>query len=191
MVSVHFTGTAGQSFGAFLHRDVSFTLDGEANDYVGKSLSGGSIAIKGNVGNVIAYGATSGEIFIAGTAGERFAVRNSGATLVVEGVGDHGCEYMTGGTVAVLGPTGVNFGAGMTGGVAYVLDESGDLDLNCNLDSLDLFPVEEGSQEEADLLALLERHKAKTGSAKVDHLLASWSQFRPRFTKVQPHGQMT
>ena len=189
-VDLHFTGTAGQSFGAFLHRDISFILDGEANDYVGKSLSGGSIAIKGNVGNVIAYGATSGEIFIAGTAGERFAVRNSGATLVVEGVGDHGCEYMTGGTVAVLGPTGVNFGAGMTGGVAYVLDESGDLDLNCNLDSLDLFPVEEGSQEEADLLVLLERHKAKTGSAKVDHLLASWSQFRPRFTKVQPHGQI-
>ena len=189
-VDLHFTGTAGQSFGAFLHRDVSFVLDGEANDYVGKSLSGGSIAIKGNVGNVIAYGATSGEIFIAGTAGERFAVRNSGATLVVEGVGDHGCEYMTGGTVAVLGPTGVNFGAGMTGGVAYVLDKSGDLDLNCNLDSLDLFPVEEGSQEEADLLALLERHKAKTGSAKVDHLLASWSQFRLRFTKVQPHGQI-
>ena len=190
-LTINFTGTAGQSFGAFLHRDISFTLDGEANDYVGKSLSGGSIAIKGNVGNVIAYGATSGEIFIAGTAGERFAVRNSGATLVVEGVGDHGCEYMTGGTVAVLGPTGVNFGAGMTGGVAYVLDESGDLDLNCNLDSLDLFPVEEGSPEEADLLALLERHKAKTSSAKAADLLADWSQFRPRFTKVQPHGQMT
>ena len=190
-LTINFTGTAGQSFGAFLHRDVSFTLDGEANDYVGKSLSGGSIAIKGNVGNVIAYGATSGEIFIAGTAGERFAVRNSGATLVVEGVGDHGCEYMTGGMVAVLGPTGVNFGAGMTGGVAYVLDESGDLDLNCNLDSLDLFPVEEGSQEESDLLALLERHKAKTGSAKAADLLAAWPQFRPRFTKVQPHGQMT
>ena len=190
-LTVNFTGTAGQSFGAFLHHDISFTLDGEANDYVGKSLSGGSIAIKGNVGNVIAYGATSGEIFIAGTAGERFAVRNSGATLVVEGVGDHGCEYMTGGTVAVLGPTGVNFGAGMTGGVAYVLDESGDLDLNCNLDSLDLFPVEEGSPEEADLLALLERHKAKTGSAKAADLLADWSQFRPRFTKVQPHGQIS
>ena len=190
-LTINFTGTAGQSFGAFLHRDVSFTLAGEANDYVGKSLSGGSIAIKGNVGNVIAYGATSGEIFIAGTAGERFAVRNSGATLVVEGVGDHGCEYMTGGMVAVLGPTGVNFGAGMTGGVAYVLDESGDLDLNCNLDSLDLFPVEEGSSEEADLLALLERHKAKTGSAKAADLLADWSQFRPRFTKVQPHGQMS
>ena len=190
-VTVQFTGTAGQSFGAFLHRDVSFTLNGEANDYVGKSLSGGSIAIKGNVGNVIAYGATSGEIFIAGTAGERFAVRNSGATLVVEGVGDHGCEYMTGGMVAVLGPTGVNFGAGMTGGVAYVLDESGDLDLNCNLDSLDLFPVEEGSPEEADLLALLERHRAKTGSTKAADLLANWSQFRPRFTKVQPHGQMS
>jgi len=189
-LTINFTGTAGQSFGAFLHRDVSFTLAGEANDYVGKSLSGGSIAIKGNVGNVIAYGATSGEIFIAGTAGERFAVRNSGATLVVEGVGDHGCEYMTGGMVAVLGPTGVNFGAGMTGGVAYVLDESGDLDLNCNLDSLDLFPVEEGSPEEADLLALLERHKSKTGSAKAADLLADWSQFRPRFTKVQPHGQM-
>ena len=188
-LSVRFTGTAGQSFGAFLHRNISFTLDGEANDYVGKSLSGGSMAIKGNVGNVIAYGATSGEIFIAGTAGERFAVRNSGATLVVEGVGDHGCEYMTGGTVAVLGPTGVNFGAGMTGGIAYVLDESGDLDLNCNLDSLDLFPIEEGSKDDADLLALLERHKEKTDSARAASLLAAWPQYRTKFTKVQPHGQ--
>jgi len=186
-VSVHFTGTAGQSFGAFLHRDISFTLDGEANDYVGKSLSGGSIAIKGNVGNVIAYGATSGEIYIAGTAGERFAVRNSGAILVVEGVGDHGCEYMTGGKAVILGVTGVNFGAGMTGGIAYVLDESGDLDLNCNLDSIDLFPVEEGSSEEAELLALLERHKMKTGSAKASELLDHWPRFRPRFTVVMPH----
>ena len=188
-VSVVFTGTAGQSFGAFLHRNVSFTLDGEANDYVGKSLSGGAIAIKGNVGNVIAYGATAGEIFIAGTAGERFAVRNSGATLVVEGIGDHGCEYMTGGKVAVLGPTGVNFGAGMTGGVAYVLDETGDFDLNCNLDSIDLFPVEEGNRDEAELLALLEQHKSKTLSQKASALLSDWKRFRMRFTKVQPHGK--
>ena len=168
------------------HRDVSFSLDGEANDYVGKGLSGGLIAIKGNVGNVIAYGATSGEIFIAGTAGERFAVRNSGATLVVEGVGDHGCEYMTGGKVVVLGPTGVNFGAGMTGGVAYVLDESGDLDLNCNLESIDLAGITEGSDGERELLALVREHVSRTASPLASRILADWPDYRPKFVQVIP-----
>ena len=183
---VNFTGTAGQSFGAFLHRDVAFHLDGEANDYVGKGLSGGQIAIAGNVGNVIAYGATSGSIFIGGTAGERFGIRNSGATLVVEGVGDHGLEYMTGGTALVLGPVGVNFAAGMTGGVAYVLDETDTLDLNSNLDSVDLFPVEEGSSDEEALVALLKEHLERTGSAKARLLLDGWTDARPRFVKVLP-----
>ena len=185
-VSVKFTGTAGQSFGAFLHRNVSFVLDGEANDYVGKSLSGGAITIKGNVGNVIGYGATSGSIFISGTAGERFAIRNSGATLFVEGVGDHGCEYMTGGRVVVLGQTGVNFGAGMTGGVAYVLDETGDFDLKCNLDSIDLSSVAADSDDERELLALMREHIERTSSQLASRLLADWSNSRPRFVKITP-----
>ena len=185
-ISVLFTGTAGQSFGAFLHRDIAFKLDGEANDYVGKSLSGGAITIKGNVGNVIGYGATSGSIFISGTAGERFAIRNSGATLFVEGVGDHGCEYMTGGKVVVLGSTGVNFGAGMTGGVAYVLDETGDFDLKCNLDSIDLASVAANSDDERELLSLLREHIARTASPLAERLLADWSNVRPRFVKVAP-----
>ena len=188
-IAVNFTGTAGQSFGAFLHRDVSLTLDGEANDYVGKGLSGGVIAIKGNVGNVIAYGATSGEIFIAGTAGERFAVRNSGATLVVEGVGDHGCEYMTGGKVLALGPTGVNFGAGMTGGVAYIIDEAGDFDLKCNLDSIDLAGIEENSDDEQELLALIREHAKRTGSPLATRILAAWPSYRPKFVKIIPTGR--
>ena len=180
---------------------MTFNLVGEANDYVGKSLSGGTITIRppevrgrsafrpeDNVvaGNVIAYGATSGAIFVNGQAGERFGIRNSGATLVVEGIGDHGCEYMTGGVAVVLGAVGVNFAAGMTGGVAYVYDESGDLDLNCNLDSVDLFPVAEGGEDEAQLLELLRRHVALTGSPKAERMLASWSLVRPRFAKVVP-----
>ncbi len=193
-----FTGVAGQSFGAFLAKGVTFNLAGEANDYVGKSLSGGVITIRppegaefppeGNAiaGNVIAYGATSGEVFINGQAGERFGIRNSGATLVVEGIGDHGCEYMTGGVAVVLGSVGVNFAAGMTGGVAYVYDESGDLDLNCNLDSVDLFPVAEGSEDEARLLALLRRHVELTASPKTTRMLASWNPVRARFAKVMP-----
>ena len=185
-LSVRFTGTAGQSFGAFLHRDIAFTLDGEANDYVGKSLSGGAITIKGNVGNVIGYGATSGSIFISGTAGERFAIRNSGATLFVEAVGDHGCEYMTGGKVVVLGPTGVNFGAGMTGGVAYVLDETGDFDLKCNLDSIDLASVAANSDDERELLSLLREHIARTASPLAARLLADWPNYRPKIVKVVP-----
>ena len=201
-VSVKFSGVAGQSFGAFLARGVTFDLCGEANDYVGKSLSGGVITIRPpssqpatfnpgeNViaGNVIAYGATSGAIYINGQAGERFGIRNSGATLVVEGVGDHGCEYMTGGVAAVLGPVGVNFAAGMTGGVAYVLDETGDLDLNCNLDYVDLYPLEEGSDDETSLKALLAEHGNRTGSPKARNLLDDWTNARPRFVKIVPHG---
>ena len=135
---------------------------------------------------MIAYGATSGAIFINGRAGERFGVRNSGATLVVEGVGDHGCEYMTGGTAVILGPVGVNFAAGMTGGVAYVYDARGDLDLNCNLDSVDLFPVPEGSADEAHLLSLLREHVARTRSACARRLVETWRDARPRFAKVVP-----
>ena len=195
-VQVDFRGVAGQSFGAFLARGVTFALRGEANDYVGKGLSGGLIAIlppearEGDVlaGNVIAYGATSGAIYVGGRAGERFGIRNSGATLVAEGIGDHGCEYMTGGVALILGPTGVNFAAGMTGGVAYVLDETGDLDLSCNLDSVDLFPVEAGSDDEAALRALLAEHAARTGSPKARRVLDGWPSFRPRFVRVSPTG---
>ena len=193
-----FNGVAGQSFGAFLARGLAFDLVGEANDYVGKGLSGGIITIRPPngisfapeesviAGNVIAYGATSGAIFINGQAGERFGIRNSGATLVVEGIGDHGCEYMTGGVAVVLGAVGVNFAAGMTGGVAYVYDESGDLDLNCNLDSVDLFPVDEGSEDETRLLALLREHAEHTDSPKASRVLSAWHECRHRFAKVIP-----
>ena len=202
-VTVGFSGVAGQSFGAFLAKGVTFSLVGEANDYVGKSLSGGIITIAPpsgfagvpdeNViaGNVIAYGATSGEIFINGQAGERFGIRNSGATLVVEGIGDHGCEYMTGGVAVVLGPVGVNFAAGMTGGIAYVYDEKATLDLNCNLDSVDLFPVEEGSADEKALLSLLEEHILRTGSPKARRMLADWPNVRPLFSIVSPTAAYT
>ena len=201
-ITVSFTGVAGQSFGAFLARGVTFNLRGEANDYVGKSLSGGVITIRppetpdssdaaafrpednAIAGNVIAYGATSGAIFINGLAGERFGIRNSGATLVVEGIGDHGCEYMTGGVAVILGPVGVNFAAGMTGGVAYVYDETATLDLNCNLDSVDIFPVEAGADDE--ILEFLEEHVSRTGSPKAKRLVADWANVRPRFSKVLP-----
>src|SRR5690606_618796 len=144
-ISVTLTGTAGQSFGAFLARGISFELIGDGNDYVGKGLSGGRLVIRPPeeskivaeesiiVGNTVLYGATDGECYFRGVSGERFAVRNSGAVAVVEGVGDHGCEYMTGGVVVVIGKTGRNFAAGMSGGVAYVLDEAGDFRSRCNL----------------------------------------------------------
>ena len=197
-IRVNFTGVAGQSFGAFLAKGVTFSLTGEANDFVGKGLSGGTIVVKPHAvagfvpeqnviaGNVIAYGGTSGKIFLNGQAGERFAIRNSGVTLVAEGIGDHGCEYMTGGKVVVLGATGVNFGAGMTGGVAYVLDEAGDFDLRCNLDSIDLATVEAGSADEQELLGLLNEHVERTGSPLAKRLLADWQSARPKFVKVVP-----
>ena len=198
-VTVNFAGVAGQSFGAFLAQGVTFNLEGEANDFVGKGISGGIIAVRAagrsphfrpeeNViaGNVIAYGGTGGRIFLNGRAGERFAIRNSGVALVAEGVGDHACEYMTGGKVVVLGPTGVNFGAGMTGGVAYVLDRAGDFDLRCNLDSIDLATVEPDSADEAELKALIDEHVRRTGSPLAQRILAGWSDFRPQFVKVVP-----
>ena len=203
-LTVAFSGVAGQSFGAFLAQGVTFDLKGEANDFVGKGISGGTIVIRPAIdpakydelgfkpeenmiaGNVIAYGGTEGKIFLNGQSGERFAIRNSGVTLVTEGVGDHGCEYMTGGKVVVLGATGVNFGAGMTGGVAYVLDEAGDFDLRCNLDSIDLATVETGSDDEKELLGLLEEHVARTASPRGKRILANWASYRPKFVKVVP-----
>ncbi|MBQ5530601.1 MAG: hypothetical protein IIT98_01165, partial [Kiritimatiellae bacterium] len=136
-------------------------------------------------GNTVAYGATSGEIYVNGRAGERFGVRNSGATLVVEGVGDHGCEYMTGGIAVVLGPVGVNFAAGMTGGVAYVFDENSTFDLNCNLDSVDLWQIERDSPDEALLLRTLERHIEETDSPLARRLIEDWPNSRPRFVAVR------
>ena len=197
-VVVNFTGCAGQSFGAFLAPGVTFNLEGEANDFVGKGLSGGVIAIrpprgsrfaaKDNVvaGNVIAFGGTSGSIFLNGRAGERFAVRNSGVVAVVEGLGDHGCEYMTGGRVAVLGPTGVNFAAGMTGGIAYVYDAANDFDLRCNVGTVDLRSIAEDSPEERELLGLIGEHIARTGSPWARELLAAWREVRGRFIQVIP-----
>jgi glutamate synthase domain-containing protein 3 len=196
-VRFHFTGSAGQSFGAFLVKGVTLTLEGDSNDYVGKGLSGGRIVVyppKGSkfspeesiiVGNVVLYGATSGEAFFNGMAGERFAVRNSGATAVVEGVGDHGCEYMTRGTVVVLGATGRNFAAGMTGGIAYVLDETGEFSaVRCNRASVDFDPLE--PEDIALLQGLIQRHHALTGSPRARHILDNWDAVIPRFIKVFP-----
>ncbi|HET7567422.1 MAG TPA: glutamate synthase large subunit [Gaiellaceae bacterium] len=186
-------GSAGQSFGAWLAPGVELTLVGEANDYVGKGLSGGVLAIRPpegagfvaeeNViaGNTVLYGATSGRAFFRGLAGERFAVRNSGARAVVEGVGDHGCEYMTGGVVVVLGPTGRNFAAGMSGGVAYVLDDELEFSARCNPELVGLEHVE----DDAELRALVEEHLERTGSAVAARLLADWDP--GRFVKVMPH----
>ncbi len=197
-IHVNFKGCAGQSFGAFLAHGITFELEGEANDFVGKGISGGRIVVKApknspfvaceNViaGNVIGYGGTSGRIFLNGQAGERFAIRNSGFIAVVEGVGDHGCEYMTGGRVVVLGPTGVNFAAGMTGGIAYVLDESNDFDLRCNVGTVDLESVLPGAPDEKELLGLIREHLEATGSPRAKAVLADWETFRSRFVKVIP-----
>jgi glutamate synthase (NADPH/NADH) large chain len=192
-IDVTFLGSAGQSFGAFLPPGITLRLEGDANDYVGKGLSGGRIVVRPDrdatfqaqeqiiAGNVIAYGATSGEIFLRGVVGERFAVRNSGAHLVVEGVGDHGCEYMTGGIVAILGPTGRNFAAGMSGGYAFVLDlDEG----RVNPELVDLNKVEGGAADE--LHALVVRHFEETGSTVAEELLADWPAALARFTEVMP-----
>jgi glutamate synthase (ferredoxin) len=196
-IKVRFTGSAGQSFGAFLPKGVSLNLEGDANDYFGKGLSGGRIVVfpppaatfkaEDNIviGNVALYGATSGEAFIRGVAGERFAVRNSGAVAVVEGVGDHGCEYMTGGRVAVLGRTGRNFAAGMSGGVAYVIDEEGDFPQRCNLQMVDLEALED-AQEEQFVHSLIARHAEFTNSDRAKHILSNWAHFRDKLVKVMP-----
>ena len=198
-VRVHFNGCAGQSFGAFLAKGVTLTLEGDANDYAGKGLSGGRMVIypprhsefvaEENIliGNVCLYGATSGEAFFNGMAGERFAVRNSGATAVVEGVGDHGCEYMTNGLVVVLGRAGRNFAAGMTGGIAYVLDNAGDFpSVYCNRSEVDLEQVTDLKDIEV-LHRLITRHGELTGSAQAKWILQNWESTLPKFVKVFPH----
>ncbi|MGE5491340.1 MAG: glutamate synthase-related protein [Actinomycetota bacterium] len=210
-IHVKLTGTAGQSFGAFLAKGITLELVGEGNDYVGKGLSGGRIIVRphpdfrGNtpeniiVGNTVMYGAIAGEAFLAGVGGERFCVRNSGGTAVVEGVGDHGCEYMTGGTVAVLGMTGRNFAAGMSGGIAYVLDEDGSFKNRCNLAQVALEkvvaasrqpanePMHRGQTDEDQLKDLITRHAEYTGSARAKAILANWDAYREKFVKVYPH----
>jgi len=196
-IRMHFTGSAGQSFGAFVPRGVTLTLEGDANDYIGKGLSGGKIIVyppqgatfvaEENilVGNVVLYGATSGEAYFRGVAGERFAVRNSGVLTVVEGVGDHGCEYMTGGRVVVIGGTGRNFAAGMSGGLAYVLDEAGSFKRRCNLGMVDLEPLVDTEDVEMvkDLLA---RHIRYTQSPVAARLLVDWARTQEKFVKIIP-----
>ncbi|MDB4937970.1 MAG: Glutamate synthase large chain [Labilithrix sp.] len=195
-ISIDVTGTAGQSFGAFATRGMTIALEGDANDYVGKGLSGGVLSVKPPagvtfvaadnviVGNTVLYGATSGRAFFAGRAGERFAVRNSGAMAVVEGTGDHGCEYMTGGVVVVIGPTGRNFGAGMSGGLAFVLDEDSTFASRCNMGMVGIEHLE--LDDEARVQALIEEHVARTGSVRGADVLARWSEMRGRFKKVIP-----
>lgn len=196
-IQLHFQGSAGQSFGAFVPKGVTLELEGDANDYLGKGLSGGKIILyppkvstfvaEENViaGNVALYGATGGEVYIRGIAGERFGVRNSGVKTVVEGVGDHGCEYMTGGKVVVLGATGRNFAAGMSGGVAYILDEKGDFATRCNMSMVGLETLED-AEEIDDLYQTIQQHVDYTGSQKAAKVLTSWKEMVPKFVKVMP-----
>ena len=196
-LNIRFKGSAGQSFGAFLVSGVNFRLEGEANDYVGKGLSGGRISVmppvrstfvaENNtiVGNTLLYGATSGELYINGRAGERFAVRNSGAIAVVEGVGDHCCEYMTGGRVVVLGRTGRNFAAGMSGGVAYVWNPEGDFDYYCNMEMVELSLLEESAARK-ELLELIRKHYHYTGSQLAGRMLDNWERYADSFIQVTP-----
>ncbi|QJD98019.1 glutamate synthase large subunit [Mucilaginibacter robiniae] len=195
-INYKFTGSAGQSFGAFTTKGISFELEGEANDYVGKGLSGAQLAIYPSltstfepssniiVGNVALYGATSGEAYIGGKAGERFAVRNSGAIAVTEGIGDHGCEYMTGGRVLILGQTGRNFAAGMSGGIAWVYNPDGEFVHNCNTEMVDLDPLEFADEEQ--IITLLRKHVQLTGSRLAQHLLNDWKEASVHFVKVFP-----
>lgn len=210
-VHIRLTGTAGQSFGAFLAHGITLELIGEGNDYVGKGLSGGRIVVRPHadfrgdpmcniiVGNTVLYGATEGEAYFCGVAGERFCIRNSGASAVVEGVGEHGCEYMTGGTVVVLGETGRIFAAGMSGGIAYVLDESGHFADRCNPDMVAVErvlpaeqqpkdqPMHRGRSDEEQLKELVSRHAEFTGSVRARDILADWTRRREQFVKVYPH----
>jgi glutamate synthase (ferredoxin) len=195
-VNLRFNGSAGQSFGAFVPRGVTLELSGDANDYLGKGLSGGTIAVyppqgstfkaEENIiaGNVAFYGATSGEAYIRGMAGERFCVRNSGVNAVVEGVGDHGCEYMTGGAVVVLGLTGRNFAAGMSGGVAYILDEAGDFASRCNIDMVGLERLDD--RDETVVISMIRKHAECTGSSRATMVLNNWKEFVNKFVKVMP-----
>jgi glutamate synthase (NADPH) large chain len=197
-IRIHFRGSAGQSFMAFVPRGITFVLEGDANDYLGKGLSGGKLVVyppqtstfpaEENViiGNVAFYGATGGEAYIRGMAGERFGVRNSGVNAVVEGVGDHGCEYMTGGRVVVLGATGRNFGAGMSGGIAYVLDENRQFERHCNSEMVGQLPLEDPEEIE-ELLGMIRRHRDATGSTRADEVLRRWPEMKPLFVRVVPN----
>jgi glutamate synthase (ferredoxin) len=197
-INLLFKGSAGQSFGAFVPPGITLTLEGDANDYLGKGLSGGRIIAfpprkagypaEQNVivGNVAFYGATSGEAFISGIAGERFCVRNSGVHAIVEGVGDHGCEYMTGGRVIVLGPTGRNFAAGMSGGIAYVFDPEQKLSGRCNLDMARLFELED-AKERRVIHDFVKRHYDLTGSRLALQILDDWKGASRHFVKVYPN----
>jgi glutamate synthase (ferredoxin) len=196
-IDLHFKGSAGQSFGAFVPHGMTMRLEGDANDYMGKGLCGGRLIVfppinstfvpEENViiGNVVLYGATGGELFVRGIAGERFCVRNSGAVAVVEGVGDHGCEYMTNGRVVVLGRTGRNFAAGMSGGIAYVLDRENDFAQRCNLEMVDLERFESPA-EEGRVRRLIERHVNLTDSEYARDILANWAENSRKFVKVMP-----
>jgi glutamate synthase domain-containing protein 3 len=196
-IRIRCLGSAGQSFGAFVPRGITLTLVGDANDYVGKGLSGGTLVVhppadsalvaEDNiiVGNVVLYGATSGEAYFRGLAGERFAVRNSGALAVVEGVGDHGCEYMTGGRVVVLGTTGRNFAAGMSGGIAYVLDAAGAFGPRCNPEFVELESLDD-EDDAAFVRDLIGRHVRHTGSALGARVLRDWTDTARQFVKVMP-----
>ncbi len=195
-VHFKFTGSAGQSFGAFNTKGVTLELEGEANDYFGKGLSGAKLILypsteagfkaEENIiaGNVALYGATSGEAFIRGKAGERFCVRNSGATVVTEGTGDHGCEYMTGGRAVILGETGRNFGAGMSGGIAFVYDVKGNFAAQCNPEMIDLDPL--GEEDAAQLHDLITKHHAYTNSTVAKFILSDWENQLRHFVKVFP-----
>jgi len=195
-ISAHFKGSAGMSFGAFVPKGVTLTLEGDANDYLGKGLSGGKIIVYPDqkssfvpeeniiVGNVLLYGATSGETFIRGIAGERFCVRNSGVHTVVEGVGDHCCEYMTGGRVVVIGPTGRNFAAGMSGGEAYVLANKSEFEILCNQDMVDLDELE--NEDKEIVKDLLTKHVEYTKSTVAKNILNNWADYQSKFIKIMP-----
>lgn len=197
-IRLHFTGSAGQSFGAFVPKGMTLHLNGDSNDYVGKGLSGGKIIVKAPdafncethdnviIGNVAFYGATSGEAYINGRAGERFAVRNSGVNVVVEGIGDHGCEYMTGGRVVVLGEVGKNFGAGMSGGIAYVLsDDAKAFKRKCNIEMISFEKLTDEA-EIKEVQEMVKRHAALTNSKKAADLLDNWEKAAETFIKVIP-----
>jgi glutamate synthase (ferredoxin) len=196
-VHLKFNGSAGQSLGAFIPKGMTLELEGDANDYFGKGLSGGRLIVYPSknstfvpedniiIGNVALYGATGGEAFVRGMAGERFAVRNSGANAVVEAIGDHGCEYMTGGSVVVLGKSGRNFAAGMSGGVAYVLDEAGDFASRCNLGLVALEKLT-APEEIEKVWKLIRSHQAYTHSERAAKILANWKDYLPKFVRVLP-----
>jgi glutamate synthase (ferredoxin) len=196
-IRLRFSGSAGQSFGAFVPRGITLTLEGEANDYIGKGLSGGKIVVFPDhaapfvaednilIGNVALYGATGGRAFFRGRAGERFCVRNSGALAVVEGVGDHGCEYMTGGVAVVIGPTGRNFAAGMSGGMAFIFDEHDEFRSRCNLEMVDLELLED-LDDIALVRDLLIQHAGYTGSTVAARILGRWEDSVASFVKVMP-----